>query len=396
LHPQAWRCIMVVIRKERVQVGKNTSIIEINGNQYNAITGQLVGSAKRLATRAKKTTGFQSIDGFVRKSVAKVGPGNLSAQNTKITDTVAARGSGSTRPNAQSVHSGTQRTRTLMRSGVKKPINKIIDRSARVQKSKTGMVANIEPQRALKAKSTSQHAKVDRFGVLKAQVASKPAQTAELVTRPVRANTSSSVTALAMPSMITSASHQQLERLLDHALARADAHKQALRGRFPGQSRWQRLKLVPRWASIGSALLAILLLGGLFAWQNVPQVSMKLAAAKAHVNASVPAYSPSGFKFVGPISSNNGTVTMKFTANGDASRSFSIIQKSTQWDSSSLLANYVDPSHTAFQTSQIKGTTVYINGPSNDATWVNNGIWYTIKDKANLNSEQLLKIADSM
>ena len=117
---------MVVIRKERVQVGKNTSIIEINGNQYNAITGQLVGSAKRLATRAKKTTGFQSIDGFVRKSVAKVGPGNLSAQNTKITDTVAARGSGSTRPNAQSVHSGTQRTRTLMRSGVKKPINKII------------------------------------------------------------------------------------------------------------------------------------------------------------------------------------------------------------------------------------------------------------------------------
>lgn len=333
------------------------------------------------------------MDGFVRKSVSKVSP-NL-AQNTKTSE-IAARGQANTKPSAQSVHDGTQRTRTLMRNGVKKPVNKFTDKSARAQKSKTGYAANVEPQRALRAKSTSQHNKVDRFGVPKAQTTSKPAQTAELVTRPVRANTSSSVTALAMPSMITSASHQQLERLLDHALVRADAHKQALRGRFPGQSRWQRLKLIPRWAGVGSVLLAVLLLGGFFAWQNVPQVSMKLAAAKAHINASVPAYSPSGFKFAGPISASNGAVTMRFIANGDSSRSFSITQKTTQWDSSSLLANYVNPSHVSFQTSQVKGTTVYIHGSSNDATWVNNGIWYTIKDKADLNSEQLLKIADSM
>jgi hypothetical protein len=381
---------------ERVQVGKNSSVIEINGNQYNAITGQLVGSAKKLATRAKQTSGFQSIDGFVRKSVAKVGPSSSSNQSTKTTKTSPSHGNDNTKPSAQSVHSGTQRTKTLMRSGLKKPTNKVTGQPTQIQKSKTGYSANIEPQRALKAKSTSQHTKVDRFGVPKAKVAPKPAQTAELVTRPVRANSSSSVTTLAMPSMITSASHQQLERLLDHALARADAHKQALRGRFPGQSRWQRLKLVPRWVSVGSVLLAVLLLGGFFAWQNVPQVSMKLAAAKAHINASVPAYSPSGFKFAGPISASNGAVTMRFTANGDASRSFSITQKSTQWDSSSLLANYIDPSHATFQTSQVKGTTIYIHGPSNDATWVNNGIWYTIQDKANLNSEQLLKIADSM
>lgn len=376
-------------------MGKNSSVIEINGNQYNAITGQLVGSAKRLATRAKESTGFQSIDGFVRKSVAKVGPTNLPASKPE-TNTSAPRNQASTKPSAQSVHRGTQKTRTLVRSGVKKPIYKAFDKSARIQKSKTGMAAKVGLDRALKAKSTSQHSKVDRFGIPRAPKAPKPAQTGELVTRPVRASNSSSVTAIAMPSMITSASHQHLERLLDHAFARADAHKQALRGRFPGQSRWQRLKLVPRWVSVSSALLAILLLGGFFAWQNVPQVSMKLAATRAHINASVPAYSPSGFKFTGPISSDNGAVTMQFTANGDAGRSFSITQKSTQWDSSSLLANYVNPAHTTFQTSQVKGTTVYIHGPTNDATWVSNGIWYTIKDKANLNSEQLLKIADSM
>jgi hypothetical protein len=48
------------------------------------------------------------------------------------------------------------------------------------------------------------------------------------------------------------------------------------------------------------------------------------------------------------------------------------------------------------QTSVVNGTTVYIYGQTNDAAWVNNGVQYTVQDKASLNSDQLLKIANSL
>ena len=87
---------------------------------------------------------------------------------------------------------------------------------------------------------------------------------------------------------------------------------------------------------------------------------------------------------------------MKFKSNADPSRAFTITQQASDWDSASLLANYVSSASQTFQTSQIRGNTVYIYGEGDNATWVNNGIWYTINDRAGLNPDQLLKIAESM
>ena len=116
---------------------------------------------------------------------------------------------------------------------------------------------------------------------------------------------------------------------------------------------------------------------------------------RAKINASIPGYTPAGFRFEGPIAYQNGTVLMSFKANGDNERTYTIMQQASNWNSDSLAANII-PASSQVQTSQVKGTTVYIYGDSNDATWVNNGIRYSIKDSAKLNSDQLIKIADSL
>jgi hypothetical protein len=373
-------------------VGKSSGVIDINGNQYNAITGQLVGSAKQVIQKAKSSNSFQSIDGFVRKSVTK---SDLSAPIKKIRSTSALK------VDAKKVHQGTQKAETLMRGAVKKPAIPKPSPANRAQKAKTGKVLSIEPTRARRARETSKHTKISRFGQPKAAVEPEIVQKPNKLNAPGRSTAqtqtpSAAAKAVAMPSMVTSVSHQHLERLLDQALFRADAHKQALKGRSPNQNLWQKARFAPRWVSAMCILLVLAVIGAFFAWQNIPQFSMKIAANKAHIAASIPAYSPSGFKFSGPISSSKGEVTMKFTANGDTGRNFSISQKNTSWDSASLLANYVNPVHHNYQTSQVKGTTLYMYGDKNNATWVSNGIWYTINDEANLNSDQLMKIADSM
>jgi hypothetical protein len=48
-----------------------------------------------------------------------------------------------------------------------------------------------------------------------------------------------------------------------------------------------------------------------------------------------------------------------------------------------------------YQPFEANGRTIYIYD-GNKATWVDGGVWFNIDGKANLNSDQLLKIADSL
>jgi hypothetical protein len=86
---------------------------------------------------------------------------------------------------------------------------------------------------------------------------------------------------------------------------------------------------------------------------------------------------------------------MKFKANDSSAREFTVSQASSKMSSKSL-EDKVVPDNVQVQTSVVNGTTVYIYGENNDAAWVNNGMQYTIKDAASLNSDQILKIANSL
>jgi hypothetical protein len=193
--------------------------------------------------------------------------------------------------------------------------------------------------------------------------------------------------------MITSVSHQKLERLLDEALVKASSHKQMMGGDRP--KRQSRLRRVPKKLSISLAVIVFTALAAFLIWQNLPIVAVHVAAARAHVKASMPGYTPNGYSFANPIKYENGTLTMKYIDKNHAGDNFLLTQKASNWSSSSLAANSL-PKDASIQTSQVNGTTVYIYGDSNDATWVNHGTLYNLKNKAKLNSDQVMKIVQSL
>jgi hypothetical protein len=198
--------------------------------------------------------------------------------------------------------------------------------------------------------------------------------------------------------------HQKLEHQKLQAAANApksshaikeEAIKNALE-KAPAKNAKQvktRRKL-PRFASIASAAFALLLLGGYFTYLNMPNLSVRVAAAQAGINASYPEYKPDGYSLRGPIGYNEGEVTMKFAANAGP-QNYTVAQTKSSWDSSAVLDNYVrDKAGDNYITYNEHGLTIYTF--DGNAAWVNGGILYTINGDAPLSSDQIRRIAVSM
>lgn len=288
------------------------------------------------------------------------------------------------------MHRRAERAQTLVRTGLKKPVNKL---SAGVGH----FSGSSHPEREIRAKTTPKHVSVDRFGSPKAPARPAPLQKAvsgELVRRNSQSR-SAHQAAAPLPSMVASASHQKLERLLDHALTNADTHKEALRYQA-ARHFWQRRRMSGgrRWLALGGALIVIIV-GLLAAWEKVPILSVKTAGIRAHLNPSVPSYTPDSYKLAGPAKAVSGTVDIKYVSSTDSSSSYEIIQAGSNLTSSSVGQSVV-PKGAAVQTSQVNGNTVYLYGKANNAVWVNDGVLYTIKDNANLSSDELIKIVQGL
>lgn len=149
-----------------------------------------------------------------------------------------------------------------------------------------------------------------------------------------------------------------------------------------------------RFMSVGSAGIALLLLGGYFTYLNMPNLSVRVAAAQAGVNASYPEYRPDGYSLSGAVAYDQGEVNMKFASNGGP-QNFTISQKKSSWDSSAVLDNYVkDKAGENYITYNERGLTIYTYG--SNAAWVNDGVLYTIDGDAPLSSDQIRQIATSM
>lgn len=153
-------------------------------------------------------------------------------------------------------------------------------------------------------------------------------------------------------------------------------------------------KRFSRFASIASASLALLLLGGYFTYLNMPSLSVRVAAAQAGLEASYPEYKPDGYKLTGPIAYTEGQVSMKFAANAGP-QNYTIDQAKSSWDSSAVLDNYVKKkAGENYIIYNERGLTIYTF--DGNAAWVNGGILYTISGDAPLSSDQIRRIATSM
>lgn len=146
-------------------------------------------------------------------------------------------------------------------------------------------------------------------------------------------------------------------------------------------------------SNVAIAAVALAVMAGWVWAANYPAMTLKLASAKAGIEASLPGYVPPSFALAGPVSYSPGQVTVHFhSANGDA---LTLSQAKTSWDPRSLLENFVTQKTDKYLAVQDHGLTVYVyNG--NQASWINKGIWYTIEGNNQLNREQILKIVDSL
>ena len=161
-----------------------------------------------------------------------------------------------------------------------------------------------------------------------------------------------------------------------------------------GAEQIKQPRKLSRFMSVGSAGIALLLLGGYFTYLNMPNLSVRVAAAQAGVNASYPEYRPDGYSLSGAVAYDQGEVNMKFASNSGP-QNFTISQKKSSWDSSAVLDNYVkEKAGENYITYNERGLTIYTYG--SNAAWVNDGVLYTIDGDAPLSSDQIRQIATSM
>lgn len=181
-------------------------------------------------------------------------------------------------------------------------------------------------------------------------------------------------------------SHIVKQEVLKEALEKAPSKTDK-----PAKTKRRKL---PRFISVASASLALLLLGAYFTYLNMPNLSVRVAAAQAGINASYPEFKPDGYSLHGPIGYNEGQVTMKFAANAGP-QSYTVLQTKSNWDSSAVLDNYVkEKAGDNYITYNERGLTIYTF--DGNAAWVNGGILYTISGDAPLSSDQIRRIAVSM
>jgi hypothetical protein len=182
--------------------------------------------------------------------------------------------------------------------------------------------------------------------------------------------------------------------IFEEALAHATSHMEE----SPKQTAQEKLRTAKRKGKKHSKVFGIvasvavfLLLCGFVAYQNKANIQLQLASAKAGFSASVPLYKPEGYSMA-KLAYSTGSVA---TTYNKGNHSFSITQKKSNWDSQTLLENFVATSNEPYQGYESAGRTIYVYGEGK-ATWVNGGIWYQMTGANNLTNDQIVKVAASM
>lgn len=318
---------------------------------------------------------------------------------------------------ASNFHSGTQKSRTLQRKYINKQPHTIDSVAPKRTSAPTGVKENptarssqrltaersTPPQiirRSKKARSVQDIRRSSNIAhFAKATTTTKPpvkrpatpetpdiaptANQLEQTARQRQAIIKQQQTRSVLPSQVIK--QQAIQEATDKMLTRQQ-RKEIKPTKNP--SLWRRL------VSIGSTAIAVLLLGAYFTYINMPALSTRIAASQAGINASYPNYQPSGYSLNGPVAYQQGSVIMKFAANG-SNENFTLAQTRSEWDSSAVLENYIKPkSRDKYTTTAANGLTIYSYGTH--AAWVNAGILYTVDGNAELAPEQIQKIAASL
>lgn len=280
---------------------------------------------------------------------------------------------------AATIHTHTQKSTTLRRAALKKPVKLAHSSPKKTLDSVHAITHHKQPLVARAATTKSTH--ISKF-------TSRPATTIvnndiAPIRHPHVVKAQAKIDAKRTPAPEKTA--QEIKReAIEHAISTTGKHKQPKKRytfKHPGAM------------SIVTAALALVVLGGYLTYLNMPSLSVRVAAVAAGVDASYPNYRPDGYRLDGAVAYNKGEVSMKFAANAGP-QNFTIKQSKSSWDSAAVLDNYVKPkAGTDYATFTDHGLTIYTF--DNGVAWVNGGILYTIDGDARLSSDQIRHIATS-
>ncbi|MDB5185311.1 MAG: hypothetical protein JWN38_1119 [Candidatus Saccharibacteria bacterium] len=359
-------------------MAKNSTHITINGNTYDAHSGELI--------KAGKAAPALTIDTVIGKSyIPEIIPAPASAPGPAVS-TTAKQLAVTRHPAKHLAKHQPQAGKTLMRRAVLKP-SASLKRQTTVTSPLTKKplatvvakpsVASVDPRRALHAETTAKHAMINKFN--HATTVRSAATPAPRVHQP------------AAPAAAQPAAHQPSMDIFERALAAAESHKH----KAPVLASDIKARTRRRALTVAMSSLAVVVIGGCIAYNNVANIKMQVASSRAGFHAVLPTKRPAGFS-VGTLSATPGAVDVNFKSNSD-NRSFVVTQKASNWDSQALRDVFLSGSSVAgkYQTVEAGGRTVYLYG-DNNATWVNGGVWYQVKTDGTLSSRQLLDLASSL
>lgn len=356
-------------------MGSQKHTISLNGKLYNTTNGAM------LTPRTNSKEAGKVLDGFFKSSkptrnapISQTGPAKkpVSLVHTKA-------------PHAR--HHKTERSKTLLRSAVKKPAD---TKTA----GQSGAILQIRDNehRTHRAQSIPKSKLINRFGTFAGPAAIK---IAPLPVRKQPARSISRHNSQAISAAQETTAQEEVEAMFNDALRHANSHRQTRGKRATRRQRLAgKMHVSSKVVSISAVLLAAVLLIGFFTYQNIASINVKVASSRASVRGTIPSYKPAGFSLSRSVGYSPGQITLNFTSTTDG-RDFQISQQASNWNSETLLSSYVATNRRQSQTIEENGKTIYIYDGSN-ATWVDGGVWYRINGNNSLSSEQLLKLASSM
>jgi len=356
-----------------------TNTIEINGQRYDAVSGQ----ALDVSPKPKHPQSRQQ--------------SHLSPENNKIHSkgTVPRKSRLSIKPPKPTGHRP-QPTKTLMRHSLSKP-SALTKTGLKIRVNSAGLVEQpsilakfsvqaIDPKRLARAKRIIKSRFISRFGDLKVATPSMTAQ---------GSRTAKTANPLTTDPVLNNPQQPQKEDIFQKALERATSHVQQPPGKKHLSNHHKRkASKGHRLLSVSGSALAILLVTGFIVHQSSISFNLHNASLGAGFNASLPGQTPAGFSSP-KLSYRPGLVTVSYVSNSDQ-RQFVIEEHPSDWNNQTLLSDFVVPLvGQDYQTMEVAGRNVYFYDQSK-ATWISQGIWYQAQTNGVLSTNQLLEIAASI
>lgn len=366
--------------------------IVINGKMYNATSGLPVHEPT-LIKPTQSHHKLTHVDGIIHHK--KTAHKTTGVHTPKPKPHVSRSSSVS----SSAVHNKTERSKTLMRQILKKPL--VEPGSKQVSLSKPSkqpehivMRAKKNAAREARAAATPQHAKVHKFKSHSGdsvvtrveEIAVKPVPQSE-----VSSNSPATQNIDTPPPLTTRSSRQPQQRnSFESVLRNAPAPTPASIG---GRSHHKKRK--GRARGVFAAIGIVFILGGFFTYYSLPSIRMQIASRNVGFTAAIPRYQPTGFGLNTSIQYQPGRVILRYASATDKNSGYTITQEKTALDSASMVNSYLGKTKDQAVEQSSNGRTVYIYNGTN-ATWVDGGIWYNIQGNAQLSPDQLLRIASSM